>query len=367
MSRIFPRSSTRLIAVVILVTLCGTIAAQVKYSNDFLNIGVDARGLAMAGAQVASVNDVTAGYWNPAGLAYITNDFQIAAMHAEYFAGIAQYDYGAVAVPFKGKDKVLAVSFIRFGVDNIPNTLQLFNPDGSINYNNITSFSVGDYAGIISYAQKVKQVLGLKVGLNVKIIYQQAGSFAYSWGFGLDAGAQYEVKGVHLGFMAKDITSTFNAWSFNFSSQDQQILAATGNQIPTNSLEVTVPTFIFGAAYEVNIKNKFFILPELDVAMTTEGQINVPLATKSVSFDPRFGLEMNYGRIVYVRFGIGNIQRATDDVTGKNIVTWQPNIGAGIHYKGIGVEYTFTNIGNQSQALYSNVVSLHIGLNTRKK
>ena len=39
-----------------------------KYSNEFLNIGAGARGLAMGGAQVASANDATAGYWNPAGL-----------------------------------------------------------------------------------------------------------------------------------------------------------------------------------------------------------------------------------------------------------------------------------------------------------
>ncbi|MGB6036649.1 MAG: hypothetical protein WBG42_10315, partial [Cryomorphaceae bacterium] len=39
-----------------------------KYSNEFLNIGVGARSLAMSGAGIASVTDVTAGYWNPAGL-----------------------------------------------------------------------------------------------------------------------------------------------------------------------------------------------------------------------------------------------------------------------------------------------------------
>lgn len=38
----------------------------VKYSNDFLSIGVGAEASAMANAVVAGVNDVTAGYWNPA-------------------------------------------------------------------------------------------------------------------------------------------------------------------------------------------------------------------------------------------------------------------------------------------------------------
>ena len=39
------------------------------YSNEFLNIGAGARGMAMGDAQVASVSDGTAGYWNPAALA----------------------------------------------------------------------------------------------------------------------------------------------------------------------------------------------------------------------------------------------------------------------------------------------------------
>ena len=39
-----------------------------KYSNEFLNIGAGAKGLSMGGAQVSTVMDGTAGYWNPAGL-----------------------------------------------------------------------------------------------------------------------------------------------------------------------------------------------------------------------------------------------------------------------------------------------------------
>ena len=63
-----------------------------KYSNEFLNIGAGARGLAMGGAQVASAKDATAGYWNPAGLTGIKDQGSIGLMHAEYFSGIAKYD-----------------------------------------------------------------------------------------------------------------------------------------------------------------------------------------------------------------------------------------------------------------------------------
>jgi hypothetical protein len=35
-----------------------------KYSNEFMNIGVDAAALGMANTVVASTGDVNAGYWN---------------------------------------------------------------------------------------------------------------------------------------------------------------------------------------------------------------------------------------------------------------------------------------------------------------
>jgi len=111
-----------------------------KYSNEFLSIGVGARGLGMAGAQVASIGDVTAGFWNPAGLASINKKLEIGLMHSEYFAGIAKYDYASVALPTQDEKRILAFSLIRFGVDDIPNTLFLIEPDGSINYDNVTAW-----------------------------------------------------------------------------------------------------------------------------------------------------------------------------------------------------------------------------------
>ena len=61
-----------------------------KYSNEFLNIGAGARGLGMGSAQVASVQDGTAGYWNPAGLVNVQDNIQVNLMHSEYFDGIGK-------------------------------------------------------------------------------------------------------------------------------------------------------------------------------------------------------------------------------------------------------------------------------------
>src|ERR1700740_2996351 len=96
-----------------------------KYSNEFLNIGAGARGLAMGSAQVASVADGTAGYWNPAGLVAIKDYPQLNLMHSEYFAGIGKYDYASIAFPVSDNKRVVGISALRFAVDDIMNTLFL--------------------------------------------------------------------------------------------------------------------------------------------------------------------------------------------------------------------------------------------------
>src|SRR5918992_5112269 len=81
-----------------------------KYSNEFLNIGAGARGLAMGSAQIASVADGTAGYWNPAGLVNVKDHPQLNLMHAEYFAGIGKYDFASIVLPLKDNKRVVGLS-----------------------------------------------------------------------------------------------------------------------------------------------------------------------------------------------------------------------------------------------------------------
>ena len=98
--------------IVLFFALTISYAQQRKYVNEFLNLGVGARGMGMSGAQVASVDDVTSAFWNPAGLNHIKTDFQLGLMHSEYFSSIAKYDYLGAAFPMKNKKGVLAVSLL---------------------------------------------------------------------------------------------------------------------------------------------------------------------------------------------------------------------------------------------------------------
>ncbi|MCB9360660.1 MAG: PorV/PorQ family protein [Flavobacteriales bacterium] len=331
-----------------------------KFSNEFLSIGVGARALGMSNAHVTSVNDVTSGYWNPAGLTKIDKDFQVDLMHSEYFAGIAKYDYGAFAAKIDSSS-AFSVSLIRFGVDDIPNTTQLIDADGNIDYDRISSFSVADYAFLFSYARKSK-IPGLRYGANVKVIYRKVGDFAKAWGFGLDAGAQYHFKGWDFGVMARDITSTFNAWSFSLDEETIDVFEATGNEIPQNSLEVTLPKVILGVSKTIKISNKFQALSEINFDLSTDGKRNVLVTGDPVSIDPHMGVEVGYDDLIFLRLGVGNFQKVTDIYANEKI-SYQPNFGVGVKFKGIAIDYALSDIGDQSEALYSNIFSLRFDIN----
>lgn len=336
-----------------------------KYSNEFLAIGVGARALGMSNAHVVSANDVTSGYWNPAGLNNIENDMQISLMHAEYFAGIAKYDYAAFAKRID-TNSVLGFSLIRFGVDNIPNTIELIDPSGNINYDRIKSFSIADYAFITSYARKMP-IKGLQIGGNVKIIYRNVGEFAHAWGFGLDAGLQYNYKKWNFGLMARDVTSTFNAWTYTLSDRVIEVFTATGNEIPTNSLEITLPRFIVGANKNFTLSKKFNLLAEMNANLTLDGKRNTLIKSNPLSIDPVTGLELGFRNIIFIRAGIGNFQFVTDLDNFKNL-SYQPNLGLGIKIKNlVSIDYALTDIGDRSVALYSNIFSLRIDLNNVQK
>lgn len=336
-----------------------------KYSNEFLNIGVGARALGMANSVVAGSNDVTCGYWNPSGLLLQKNNIEVGLMHAEYFAGIAKYDYVGVS-KIIDSNSTAGISILRFGIDNIPNTLDLIDPNGNVDYSRVSQFSATDLAVLLSYARKIPKLKGILIGGNFKIINRKIGPFATAWGFGIDASATYHYKQWQFAAMAKDVTGTFNAWSFSFTDDEKAVLQATGNEIPSNSIEVTKPSLILGTARKFAFKKDFSLLAEINLFNTFDGKRNTVIKTNLWSMEPRMGIELGYKNIIFVRGGIGNFQKQLNTDGTAYITTFQPNIGAGIHYKIFTIDYALTDVGDKSIALYSNIFSVKIDINPKK-
>lgn len=340
--------------------ICASAYAQTvrKYSNEFMNIGVDAAALGMANAMTSHTNNVNSGYWNPAGLVHL-EDHELSLMHANYFANIAQYDYIAYAKPIDD-DSAWGISLIRFGVDDILNTTELIDNQGNIDYNRISLFSTADYGVTFSYARRLR-LPGFQYGVNAKLIRRIIGQFASSWGFGFDAGLQFEKNDWHFGLMLRDITTTYNVWSIDEAEYKKIANAIPGqNQELPESTEITAPKAQLGLSKKFIIHYDYSILAAANMNMLFT-KTNGLIATDFVSIDPALGFEFGYTDLVFLRAGVGNFQNI-QQIDNTEKVGFQPNIGLGFKYKGIQIDYALTNLGNQSAALYSNIFSIKVDL-----
>jgi hypothetical protein len=363
-----------------------TAVAQIKsYTNEFLNIGAGAKALAMGGAQVASSSDGYSGYWNPAGLTKLKGNTILSAQHAEYFSGIGKYDFVSLVKPLNDKNATIGASFMRFAVDNIANTLFLVNPDGSIDYNNVTSFSSADYAVLLSFAKQIKKTKGVdnkgvdkegkeekerkekifNIGGNAKIIHRKVGTFAKAWGIGFDLGLQMEMGKWGFGAMLRDATSTVSAWSFSFTDREQQVFYSTNNEIPTQNSEIALPRIATGFFRDFQLDEKLRLRSEANVDITFDGKRNTLLAAGPVSFDPRIGAELVFAETISLRTGFANFQKALsdNDLNGnRKVWVFQPSLGIGAKYREVKFDYAFVNLANQSKPLYTHVISLSLNL-----
>lgn len=333
-----------------------------KYSNEFLNIGAGARGLAMGGAVISNQNDVYAPMWNPAGLTEINRDWQGAAMHAEYFESIAKYDYISFAKALDSKNGVLGISIVRLGVDNILNTTQMIDPDGNIDYDKISKFSTSDYAGIISYAFHPGGKQKLSLGVNAKIVYRNIGKFANGFGFGFDLGAiYYSDSGYKFGAMLRDATTTVNFWTINQKELSSVVNGEEFNPAPKDKMEITMPKINMGVSRNFEINRDIDLLPEaglnVDFAKTSS-----LISTDFASLTPYLGAEISYQKMIFVRAGLNKFQNVTDIENLKRKVTMQPSAGIGIRYRGLTLDYAITSTGIGGSNYFSNFFSLKLDM-----
>ncbi|MEY4902197.1 MAG: hypothetical protein RLZZ292_12 [Bacteroidota bacterium] len=337
-----------------------------KYSNEFLNIGVGAKAQGLGGAIVANGNDVTGGYWNPAALTRMDFDkgFQLGAMHSEWFGGVGKYDYAGIAIPASEGRRAIGFSMVRFGIDDIPNTLSLYDSDGTVNYNNIKKISAADYAFLLSVAQKFNKI---SVGGNVKVIRRKIGEFAGSWGFGLDAAVHYQGDHWNFALVTRDVTNTFNAWTFNFTEKEKEILDLTNNKIPISSLELTRPQIVLGTGYRGNLNSKMTVAGEIDFVATTDGKRNTLISSAPISIAPAGGIELGYDKLIFARVGISDFQKEKTFANKQGAWTFKPAIGLGLKIQNITLDYAFTDVGDTRNKSYSHIISLMLNVKPKNR
>ena len=162
--------------------------------------------------------------------------------------------------------------------------------------------------------------------------------------------------------MARDVSTTINAWSYNLSEEMQQVFVQTGNVIPENSIEITAPRITLASARVLPLK-KFEIKIEANAHLTTDGYRNTLIKSNTISIDPCLGLQVGYQNTVFLRGGINNFQEV--EGAGQKNLVMQPNFGVGVRVFGTYINYALTNVG-ESVGLLSHVFSLKVHFNPRR-
>lgn len=288
-----------------------------KYAGEFMSIDISPRAQALGGAFTALAADVTAAFYNPAGLVQVQST-QLAFMHTWQFVDFINYDYFGFSKPVSA-NKTIALSLIRLGVDDIKDTRKaqvVYGDDWRLDLSKVKSFNTADYVFFLSLGQRFRSNLNL--GLNVKFIRRNlAESSAY--GVGFDAGAQLQLN--HrwkIGAMLRNLTSTLIAWS-------------------TGEKELVRPSMDIGSSYSLPIPalNSVFY-PSVQFVLRTESlpnlsdnTVDIPGLRAGGYLEGAFGGELVFQNVLSLRGGVDALQRM--------------NFGLGIKIPHLNIDYSFTS------------------------
>ncbi len=291
-------------------------AGATKYAAEFLKLGVGARALGMGGSFVAISDDASAAYWNPAGLANLTQA-ELMFMHAEQFGSLATHDYIGYVQPLSGERRsAVGIGLIRFSVDDIQVTKDAYqdlngngqwDPGEPILTDQFRTDSDTEYGLLLSYARAISDRFSL--GGNVKMIRQGLLGNS-SFGMGLDLGAQLHLlTGWTLGARLADATTTQISWN-------------------TGERESVAPSLSFGFAYSRELAA---IHGSVTAAIALDNSFEGEDTASQVSgglwgADVEGGLEYWFAHAVALRIGSD----------GGNLTA-----GAGLRYRALGADYAY--------------------------
>jgi len=155
----------------------------------FLQIGVGSRAIGMGGAFVATANDASAMYWNPAGLGNLSSA-ELIFVHTNWLADIS-FDFAGAILPL-GKIGTLGASITMLNMGQMEvRTVDMQNGTGEF-------FNASDLALAVSYGFSLTDRFAL--GLNVKYLLQRIWKES-AQGFAIDIGTIYQtgITGLRIG------------------------------------------------------------------------------------------------------------------------------------------------------------------------
>ncbi|NOX66821.1 MAG: UPF0164 family protein [Chlorobi bacterium] len=232
-----------------IILLSAVLYGQSKVGSTaapFLSIGIGPRAIAMGGAFVATSNDVTSLYWNPAGAANMKSSGALFA-HSRWFADI-NYNWAGAVIDL-GDAGVFGASITSLDYGDMELTT-LREPEGTGG-----TFGASDMAMAITYAKALTEQFS--IGGSVKYISQRiwnssASTIAIDLGVlfqsdfaGLRIGASISNLGGNMRISGKDLNVQHDIDRTIYGNNDQ-ILAT----LDTDSWPIPL-TFKIGLASDV--------------------------------------------------------------------------------------------------------------------
>ncbi len=289
-------------------------------SYQFLKIGADARGAAMGEAVIAVTNDVSALYWNPAGLTNSTSD-QAVFSHTEWLVDL-QHEFFGISYSLGGNDFV-GFSFTSLHTDPMPITTE-YQPTGNGNYFNFNDIAIGG-----TYARKMTDQFSF--GITARYVRETIAEL-HTDAVLIDIGTYY--------FMGLG-TSRFSVVVTNFGDNvEPKGSAVNGAEENVSSFQGFSPPTLFKLGYAFE--------PWMDETnrLTTSIQLNHP---NDNAENIRLGAEYEYDKMFFLRAGVK--RTIGESIFGKSTSSAEDiSFGGGVRIPlGItvaNVDYAFSNFND---------------------
>lgn len=212
----------------------------------FLNIGIGPRAIAMGGAFIATADDVSSLYWNPAGAARMNKSGALFS-HSKWFADI-NYNWAGSVINL-GDAGVFGVSVTNLDYGDMElTTLSEYEGTGG-------TFTANDMAIAITYAKNLTD--RFSIGGNVKYISQNIWNSSAS-ALAVDLGVLFhsDVYGLRIGATISNLGSDMqiSGSDLNVQHDVNQTIYGNNDQIlaTLNTDKWPLPlTFKIGAAMDV--------------------------------------------------------------------------------------------------------------------
>lgn len=223
-------------SIIIVVLFLGTVFSQTKVGSTaapFLNIAIGPRAIALGGAFVATANDVTALYWNPAGASRTYSNEALFA-HSSWFADI-KYNWAGVMLNLEDWGTIgLSMNYLDYGDIEVTTlrepegTGEIFNPTDLVMgltyaYNLTDRFSIG---GTVKYVtQKIWNSSASTVAFDL-------GALFLSDIYGLRIGATITNFGGDLQIDGKDLYIQHDINPNIYGNNDQVLAKLNTDKFP---------------------------------------------------------------------------------------------------------------------------------------